>query len=81
MIINRFNEANEYTLLERVKDTFTNLIDEHKGITIIKALVIQSRLIYQELSEIMTGKGIKEQTLSILLTTIFILQILGMKFY
>jgi hypothetical protein len=31
MIINRFNEANEYTLLERVKDTFTNLIDEHKG--------------------------------------------------
>jgi Trk-type K+ transport system membrane component len=50
-------------------------------VTIIKkALVIQSRLIYQELSEIMTGKGIKEQTLSILLTT-FILQILGMKFY
>jgi hypothetical protein len=37
MIINRFNEANEYTLLERVKDTFTNLIDEHKGITIIKS--------------------------------------------
>jgi hypothetical protein len=30
MIINRFNEAKEYTLLERVKDTFTNLIDEHK---------------------------------------------------
>jgi hypothetical protein len=28
-----------------------------------------------------TGKGIKEQTLSILLTTIFILQILGMKFF
>jgi hypothetical protein len=26
MIINRFNEANEYTLLERVKDTFTNLM-------------------------------------------------------
>lgn len=33
--LNRFNEAkSDYTLLEKVKDTFTNLLDDHPYITI-----------------------------------------------
>jgi hypothetical protein len=78
MIINRFNEAKWVYIIRKSKDTFTNLIDEQRYYY-YKSTGNTTRLIYQELSEIMTGKGIKEQTLSILLT-IFILQILEWNF-